>query len=822
MQLPLQYDGTLDIATGRSRKELNWKNKEITWSELVAKLSTTHRTAETYKEYLSSKKPRQDEIKDIGGFVGGYLTGGRRKPENVAHRQIVSLDIDFANMDLWNDFCMFYDNAAVLYSTHKHSTSTPRFRLLIPLDRPVFRDEYVAIARRIAGMVGIEYFDDTTYQPERLMYWPSTSKDGEYVYEMQDGAWLNADAILASYRDWTDASEWPVSERVDKVVLRNMQKQGDPLEKPGLVGAFCRTYNIHEAIEEFLSDVYDACDVENRYSYKHGSTAGGLVVYEDKYAYSHHGTDPTSGRLCNAFDLVRLHKYGLRDEDAKEDTPINKLPSYLAMCEFITKDKKTKSTIGAEKLESAKTDFGMGLMKPDAEYVEAEEIHNTEWLSEMDVDGKGNYLCTINNIVLILNNDPMLKGRLALNTFEQREVALKQLPWREVNHSTKNLTDTDDAAIRHYIESTYNISGPNKVQDAVKIVMLRNSFHPVRDYLDALEWDGEERVESLLIDYLGAEDNKYVRAVTRKSMMAAIARIYRPGVKFDNVLVLVGQEGVGKSEILYRLGGDWFNDSLTTVHGKEAYEQLQGAWLIEMAELAGLKKAEVETVKHFISKRVDRYRVAYGRRTEDFPRQCIFFGTTNKIDFLKGQNGDRRFWPVVVRVGAPTKNLFKDLNKEEIAKIWAEAKYYYETGEKLVLDAEMEVLAKEVQTEHIEFDDRVGLIREYLKKPITEDWKDLDVFQRRSYLNGEDDLVAVGKVQRTRVCVAEIWQEVFGGSIKDMTRYNVNEIHNIMQNMKDWVRHEGKIKFGVYGVQRGYLLKGSADEKAVAVMGKKA
>lgn len=806
MQLPFKHDGTLDIATGRSRKELNWKNKEITWSELVAKLSTTHRTAETYKEYLSSKKPRQDEIKDIGGFVGGYLTGGRRKPENVAHRQLISLDIDFANMDLWDDFCTFYDNAALLYSTHKHSTSTPRFRLLIPLDRPVFRDEYVAIARRIAGMIGIEYFDDTTYQPERLMYWPSTAKDGEYVFEVQDGEWMNADKILASYRDWNDASEWPISSRVDKALVRNMQKQGNPLEKPGLVGAFCRAYNIHEAIETFLSDVYDTCDVDNRYSYKHGSTAGGLVVYEDKYAYSHHGTDPTSGKLCNSFDLVRLHLYGLKDEDAKEDTPINKLPSYTAMCDMVTKDKKTKQQIGSEKMELARQDFG-------AEYVDAEEIHNTEWLSEMDVDGKGNYLCTINNVVLILNNDPMLKGRLALNTFEQREVALKDLPWRKVVGGTKNLTDTDDAAIRHYIENTYNISGTQKVQDAVKVVMMRNGFHPVRDYLDSLEWDGEERVESLLIDYLGADDNEYVKAVTRKALMAAVARIYKPGIKFDNVLVLVGQEGVGKSEILFRLGGDWFNDSLTTVHGKDAYEQLQGAWLIEMAELAGLKKAEVETVKHFISKRIDRYRVAYGRRTEDFPRQCIFFGTTNKVDFLKGQNGDRRFWPVVVRTQKPSKDLFKSLNKDEVAKIWAEAKYYYETGEKLVLDSEIEVLAKQTQAEHVEFDDRTGLIRDYLNKPITENWDDLDVFQRREFLQGDDILSVKGKVKRTRVCVAEIWQEVFGGSLKDMSRFNVLDLHNIMQNMTGWEKYSGKLKFGIYGVQKGYILKGHFNPK---------
>lgn len=814
MLIKIKHDGELDLATGRSRKEVNWKNKEIKWSEFLTKISKTHYTAETYKEYISSPKSRQDEIKDIGGFVGGYLNAGRRKPDNVVHRQLLTLDIDFAHMGIWDDFAMLYDCSAALYSTHKHTKENPRFRLIIPLNRTVFVDEYTAIARKIAGVMGIDYFDDTTYQAERLMYWPSTSKDADYVFEYQDGAWLDADKVLAEYRDWTDSSEWPVSSRVDKLLHRSMAKQGDPLEKTGIVGAFCRVYDIHEAIAKFLSDVYSECDIENRYTYIHGSTAGGLVVYDDKFAYSHHGTDPISGKLCNAFDLVRIHKYGLKDEDATENTPINKMPSYAAMCDEIMKDVEVKKQLGREKLEVAKGDF--------AEYVDAEEIHNTDWLGDMDVDRKGNYLCTINNIVLILNNDPMLKGRLALNTFEQREVALKQLPWREVNHSTKNLTDTDDAAIRHYIESTYNISGPNKVQDAVKIVMLRNSFHPVRDYLDALEWDGEERVESLLIDYLGAEDNKYVRAVTRKSMMAAIARIYRPGVKFDNVLVLVGQEGVGKSEILYRLGGDWFNDSLTTVHGKEAYEQLQGAWLIEMAELAGLKKAEVETVKHFISKRVDRYRVAYGRRTEDFPRQCIFFGTTNKIDFLKGQNGDRRFWPVVVRTVAPTKNLFKDLNKEEIAKIWAEAKYYYETGEKLVLDAEMELLAKEVQTEHIEFDDRVGLIREYLKKPITEDWKDLDVFERRSYLNGDDDLVAEGTVQRTRVCVAEIWQEVFGGSIKDMTRYNVTDIHNMMQNMKEWEKYNGKLRFGFYGVQKGYVLKGSEYSKGVADTQKKA
>ncbi len=298
------------------------------WSDFVKKISTTHRTAETHTEYLTAKKVRQDEIKDIGGFVGGYISGGRRKAGSILHRQLVTLDIDFGKSDIWDDFKMLYSNAAAIYSTHKHSPEAPRYRLIIPLNREVAVDEYMAISRRIAGSLGIENFDHTTFQPSRLMYWPSTSKDGEYFFDHQDEQWLDVDETLASYRDWTDTSEWPVSIREGTIVNKAIQKQGDPLEKTGIIGAFCRTYDIHEAIDTFLSDVYDPCDIEDRYSYKEGSTAAGLVVYEDKYTYSHHGTDPTSGKLCNAFDLVRIHKFGLRDEDVQEGTPGNRLPSY--------------------------------------------------------------------------------------------------------------------------------------------------------------------------------------------------------------------------------------------------------------------------------------------------------------------------------------------------------------------------------------------------------------------------------------------------------------------------------------------------------------
>ncbi len=794
------HNGALEIAIGRSRKETSWKNKEMQWSDLLDKLSVTFRTPETYNEYLSFKKPLQDERKDVGGFIGGYLTKGRRKPENVLHRQLITLDIDYAKADMWEDFTIFYGCAACIYSTHKHSPTSPRLRLILPLDRPVMSDEYVAIARRIAGTIGIEDFDHTGFQPSRLMYWPSTSKDGEYLFECQDGPWLEADKILATYTDWRDSSEWPVSERYHALVDRAIKKQGDPLEKPGVVGAFCRTYTIGEVIDKFLSDQYEACDIENRYTYKEGSTAAGLVVYDDKYAYSHHGTDPISGKLCNAFDLVRLHKYGLKDEDAREGTPGNKLPSYTEMTSFATSDREVRKQIGHEKLAEAKSDF-------DEEFEDTETdkvVEDDEWLAEMDADKKGKYHSTVNNVLLILKNDPKLKGRFAYDLFEHRELATKNLPWRKVTNETRFLTDSDDAGIRCYMEKNWDITGAQKIEDGLDMLMIENAVHPIKDYLNSVEWDGRKRAETLFIDYLGAEDSEYIRAITRKWLVAAVARIFKPGCKFDYMPLLIGEQGLMKSMIADKLGGKWFSDSFYTIQGKEAFEQTQGAWIIEVAELSALKNAEVEATKHFIGKRKDRYRVPFGRRVEEFLRQCVFIGTSNKRRPLKDPTGGRRFWPAMVYDTIPVKNVANDLTQSEIDQIWAEAVHLYGEGEPLFLSKELEEYAKEVQKEHTEQDDRTGMIEQYLETLLPDNWKDLDIYARRAWLQETDELQPAGTVKRDRVCIAEVWCEVLGGHQKEMTRFNTKDIHDIMQKMSGWKPYKGKLRFGMYGVQRGY------------------
>lgn len=792
--LNIQFNGDLDIATGRSRVETNWKNKESTWASLVEKVSTTHRTAETQAEYAAAKKGRQAEIKDIGGFVGGYLTGGRRKSGSVLHRQLITLDIDFSKGDFWEDFQMAYGNAGLMYSTHKHSNDNPRLRLILPLDRSVRPDEYEAIARRVAGVIGIELFDPTTFQPERLMYWPSSSKDADYAFEFQDGAWLNADEVLGSYHDWKDSSAWPVSEAVGGVVKRAIAKQGDPLEKPGVVGAFCRTYTVQETIETFLTEVYDSCIVENRFSYLGGSTAAGLIVYDDKYAYSHHGTDPTSGKLCNAFDLVRIHKFGLRDEDARVDTPGNKLPSYVSMLEFCTKDVKVKKQLGAERLADAKGDFA------DFEVLNSEEEPNTDWVEKLEVDRKGNVQNSIDNIYIILENDPYFKNRIAYDDFEKCEVAIADLPWRKIQPLTRRLIDKDDSNMRHYLEKTYNINSALKTKDAMQVLAIKTSFHPVKDYLSSVEWDGLSRVDRLLVEYQGAVDNNYTRTVTRKMLVAAVARVFKPGVKFDHVLTLVGEQGMRKSSLIAKLGKQWFSDSFATIKGREAFEQLQGVWLVEIAELAGLAKAEVEAIKHFITKRDDRYRVAFGYRVESFPRQCVFFATTNKRDFLKDYTGGRRFWPVMVNIVPPTKDVFKDLTDCEIDQIWAEAVTLFKKGETIFLSPEEEQEAALIQKAHTEEHPWTGLVQMFLDTKLPETWAKLNRYERVAFLQG-DELAAEGVTYRSRVCVLEIWNE--GLNRRDtIDERSATVIHNILRSLDDWKESEKATRINLYGIQR--------------------
>lgn len=792
----LEYDANLSIAIGLSVASKVWKNTKITWGALVQKLSEPVVTAETYKQFMHATKDEQSKIKDVGGFVGGFLTNGRRDKSNVLYRQLITLDIDFSHENFWWDFTMLFDCAAVIHSTHKSCAEKPRHRLIIPLDREVSQEEYQAIARKVAGDLNIDLFDQSTFDVNRLMFWPSISSDVEYYFEYQDGPFLEADYILGLYNDWHDTSEWPTATDSSDIIKQAIKKQEDPENKKGIVGLFCRTYTIQEAIATFLSDVYEPAG-EDRYTYINGSTAAGLIVYDDKFAYSHHGTDPAGGRLCNAFDLVRIHKYGHLDTGKEKNEQDKK--SFKAMEEFATKDSQTKKHIAKEKLAEAKFEF--------AEEVElTEEEQDNSWTSELTVNTKGEYENSANNLNIIFQFDPFLKNAFKLNTFDNKRYVTKTLPWRKID-DVEPLRDVDYSGVRNYIECIYGIVSSQKVDDALALEIEKKKFHPIIEYIKSLQWDGVPRVNTLLIDYFGAEDNAYTRAAIRKILCAAVTRVFHPGTKFDTALILVGPQATYKSTFVKKLGKNWFSDTFTTVQGKESFEQIQGAWLVEIAELSGLKKAEVETIKHYISKCEDSFRPAYGRTIETYKRQCVFFGTTNSKDFLRDPTGNRRFLPIDVRPEYATKNVAQELTEEEVDQVWAEAYEMYKQGESLYMTGEEDIIAKIEQHKHSEQDERKGIIEEYLNAKYPDNWTSMDLYDRRRWL--EDPLSQAGTIQKDFVCVAEIWCECLGKEKNDMSRYNTRDINDILRSLPEWEASTSTKNFSIYGKQKYYKRKDS-------------
>ena len=791
----IRYDGPVAIAVGESRRSTQWQNKEVLWSQLVERLSIPTKTPETIDEYRGFAKSKRDEIKDVGGFVGGSLKGGRRKAEAIMQRRLLTLDLDDVprDADPWGTVVLVLGCAAVLYSTHSHRPEAPRLRLVMPLSRPVSPEEYSAIARKVAQDIGIDMCDDTTYEPHRLMYWPSASINAEYRYEVEDGPWLNADEQLARYVDWHDPSEWPISSRRAEALHRLASHQESPLEKNGIVGAFCRVYDIHDAIEHFLPDTYEKYD-DNRYTYKGGSTSGGLVLYDNGvFAYSHHGTDPASGKLCNAFDLVRIHLYGNLDDDTSPGTPSHKMPSFMKLQDEAMQIPEVREELAKANFERLKDRFD----DPDEDY---------DWVGQLTCNKNGKFDNTINNVQLIMEHDAGLRGKYFYDTFKERMTVCGDLPWCKLaDRMTTTWTDTDDAGLRNFLEIKYEIVNTMKIGDAVLLAMQSCMRHPVREYLLSLKWDGVARADTIFIDYLGAEDTEYTRTVTRKALIGAVARIMQPGCKHDHILVLVGPQGCRKSTTLAKLGKSWFSDSFYTVQGKEAYEQIQGFWLIEMGEMAATRKAELESIKQFVSKQSDSYRAAYAKRTQEHPRQCAFFGTTNDDEFLRDATGSRRFWPVTVTdKGRETGDYF---TAETVDQVWAEIVMRYSAGENWYLDnAKIEAVARQIQDAHTEMNGKQGLLEQFVECLLPKDWATRNLSQRLAYWNdGFDDEKQAGTERRKAICALEIHCELFGGTVKDYTPQKTREYNAMLKRLPGW-KARSRINYGeIYGQQRGFV-----------------
>ena len=790
----MTYDRTITITVGASRKAVYWQAQTLTLSQMWEKLRVPARSTETMDAYFKMTKAQQDTLKDIGGFVAGVLEGTRRKADAVRGRDLLTLDLDNIPAGGTDDVLRRIEALGCgycVYSTRKHLPSAPRLRVLLPLDRTASADEYEPCARRMADYIGISLADPTTFEASRLMYFPSCCADGEFVYRTADKPMLSVDGLLSTYRNWRDVSAWPqVPGAVSPVRLAT--RQGDPLTKSGIVGAFCRTYSIEEAMAAFIPAAYESVDnAEGRYTYTGGSTTGGAVLYDDgKFLYSHHATDPCGGKLVNAFDMVRLHRFEGLDDEAQPDTPANRLPSYTAMCELARQDKAVMTLLAKERYAEATEGF-----------TAAEAADDGAWRLPpmMDINGQGRPEKSLKNLCNALRNDPKLKGLLRLNLFSGRIDLTGAAPWSRPE-SAATWCDDDTAQVRVYLEPLFGKVPKNDVVDAVAAVAREQAYHPIKDYLNGLQWDGAARLDGVFIDYLGAEDSAYTRAVTRKSLVAAVARVMHPGCKYDTMPVLVGAQGRHKSTILAKLGGAWFSDSLRTFEGKDAMETIQGTWLDEIPEMQAMGRSDINAVKAFLTKTNDYYRAAYGRYTADRPRQCVFFGTTNSRECLTDTTGGRRFWPIDIDQQPRTKNVFADLPRER-DQIWAEAVACWKGGETLYLDTETEQAARMQQESHRQVHPWEGIIRDFLEKEVPEDWLRWELPQRLMYWGGN----AKGDtktVPRTRICAVEIWCEALGKPKSDLSKTISREINQILERQEDW-KPVGLKKAGApYGPQR--------------------
>ena len=546
-----------------------------------------------------------------------------------------------------------------------------------------------------------------------------------------------------------------------------------------MVGLFNRVYfPISTAIDEFLQGVYEpTADTSGRYDFIPGEGSAGVVIYDDKFSYSHHATDPAGGKLCNAFDLVRLHKFS-EDDDKK---------SYKQMCEFAMTLDKVKLQDLEEKKQRAADDFS----------------ENTNWQTKLRYMPRSKCLeNSVWNLMLILNNDPDF-ANIAFNELVGRVQITGAIPWTRPSDN-KFWRDADTAQLKALIDIRYETFSSRNHDVAFTKVVEDRHFNPLRDWIDALpEWDGVVRLENLYIDFLGANNTGYVKAATRKSFVAAVARIYEPGTKFDSVVVLVGPQGCGKSTIFAKMGNEYYSDSLnlTDMKDKSGAEKLQGYWILELGELAGLKKADVEVVKAFVSRTDDIYRPSYGRTIESHPRQCIIVGTTNsETGFLRDITGNRRFWPI--KVTGQSKRKSWDITREEVLQMWAEAKYLYGQGEPLYLNSQESSEALSEQIDAMESDERQGMVEEYLNTLLPDNWSHMDLYERRNFLT--DNTAAKGTVQRKSVSNAEIWSECFCRNLSDLKPSDSYAIAALMTKVDGWQRTDKIRKLAIYGRQRIY------------------
>lgn len=787
----------------------------FTWSALVGLLGNYAVGSETLAEYLDKPKAEQLRLKDVGWYNGNHYSQPVREGRYITGVDLLTLDIDNGDAEITSRIVALLDPfladdgfAYFLGSTRKHTDAKPRLRLVVPLSRTATVDEADALRRMVAFRVGMPACDTVSFRANQVMFWPSRSRDGAQYTQEGKGDWLDVDAALATWypNGWTNRESWPLHPNEDKsAVSREQAKLGDPREKPGIIGLWCQTYSITDILTTFLADEYVPGSKEGRWTHVGGTAGDGAIVYgDDLWLYSHHQTDPGTGQSLNAWDLVRVHKFGHLDAKTSPTVQINNKPSTRAMSNFVQEVPEFKRALA----ESAVAEF-----KEAGALASAGKDEDAIALAErFTYDKKGLIEASRANLEAIISHLPIFAGALGFNVNAGMKVWRRWMPWHEETRKLQRMDETeglsfadvDTLRTREWIEQAFRIApiGLAMLDEVLALVADRNRFHPIRDYLRNLEpWDGKPRMETLFMRYLGVEDTAYHRATARMMMVAAVKRIMEPGCKFDNAVLIIGPERIRKSSFVEALAGHpaWFTDDIKQFD-RDGVAAVKSVWFVELAELAALGANETEVVKAFLSRRVDRVRLAFERNVQSYPRQCVMVGTSNGNAPLRDPHGNGRYYPVwTVGYSELVRKIDIESLRAEMPQIHAEAYAAWQSGEAIhITNAEAAEQAHAAQEAARPEDPVIRAI---------DAWLDGEVSSRRSPFGSSGNEFLDKPQLRLKTCVSQIACEALGFSEQgsDWPRGLANRIVDHLHNRDDWGRSSRTERMKGYGKPRVYV-----------------
>ena len=393
---------------------------------------------------------------------------------------------------------------------------------------------------------------------------------------------------------------------------------------------------------------------------------------------------------------------------------------------------------------------------------------------------KGGVRNSIRNCLTVFQNDPLLSGAIAKNLLTERIDIIKPIGYHRTGTA---ITDTDMNYLLLYLEETYGLTSEKKIAAAIGIVANENGYHPIRDYLNGLSWDGTERIRTCLHHFLGADSDQYTYEALRLFLLGAIHRAFHPGCKFEVMICLVGGQGAGKSTFfrLLAVKDEWFSDDLRKLDDDNVYRKLQGHWIIEMSEMIATANAKsIEEIKSFLSRQKEVYKIPYETHPEDRLRQCVFGGTSNALDFLPlDRSGNRRFLPVMVYPEQAEVHILDDeaASRAYMEQLWAEAMTIYRSGDfKLSFSTEMVRYLKEHQRDFMPEDTKAGMIQAYLDR-----------------------------YTGSMVCSKQLFREALNHPFDEPKQWEIREVNDIMNHcVTGWHYFSNPRMFPEYGRQKGW------------------